>query len=206
MQEAVAERTIGGYLAALAGEQSAPGGGSAAGVVGALAAAAAEMLASLTRDPSTSLREAAIQLQELRASALTSARADEMAYGTYIAAMKLPKETSEEKAARKHAMADALEEAARVPLHLAVTAIEILNALEAVIAEGNKTVLGDAETAVVLAQATVDICVINVQANLPYIKDEALAAELRESIEAAHELIVRLAAERRGQINERRAS
>lgn len=204
MHENVAERTIGEYLAALSGSEAMPGGGSAAGIVGSLAAATAEMMASLTREPSERLLEAKARLAELQQRALQTSREDEASYGGYLEALKMPKSTDEEKAIRKAKLAEMLEASARVPLTLAVVAVEIVDALENVILDGNKTVLGDAESAIILAQATVEVCTVNVSANLPYIKDEALADDLRTSIEAAGEMIVHLAAERRGQINERR--
>lgn len=206
MQDAVDERLIGTYLDALASEQPAPGGGSAAGIVAGLSAALAEMVVSLTRDPSNEMIGAKASLIELRTRALECARDDELAYGSYIEARQMPKSTDEEKHARKAAMASAVEQSARVPLALAIVAIEIINALELVILEGNKTVLGDANAAVVLAQATVDICEINVRANLPFIKDEVLAGDIKESIEAAGEMIVHLAAERRAQVHDRMAA
>lgn len=205
MQEIVANRGIGEYLEALAGDQAAPGGGSAAGIVGALAAATGQMMASLTREPSEAVVAASEKLAELRQRALECARNDETSYGGYIGALALPKESLEEKGARKAAMNEAMENSARVPLSLAVVAVEIVDALEAVILDGNKTVLGDADASIVLAQATVDICQINVNANLKFIKDEALADDLRTSIEAAHEMIVHLASERRAQIADRLA-
>lgn len=203
MQDGLSSRNLGEYLDALGGEQPAPGGGSAAGLVGALAACLAEMLASLTRNPSPELLEAKATLQNLRQRALTCARNDELAYGRYIEALTLPKSTDEEKAARKRTLSAAMEESARVPLALAVVAIEILNAMVVVIEQGNKTVLGDADSAIVLAQATVDICAINVRINLDYIKDEVLAEDLRISIEAAEEMVVHLSQERRRQISDR---
>lgn len=204
MQENVAERGIGEYLEALAGTQAMPGGGSAAGVVGALAAATAEMMASLTRDQSDALLEAKAKLAELRERALQCAQEDEKSYGGYLEALGLPKSTEEEKAARRARLNETMEASARVPLALAVVGVEIVDTLESVILDGNKTVLGDAEAAIVLATATVDVCEINVRANLKFIKDESLADDLRESIQAAGELIVHLASERRTQIADRR--
>lgn len=205
MQDKLAARNLGEYLDALGGDQAAPGGGSAAGVVGALATCCAEMLASLTREPSEAMLAAKGTLRDLREQALQCARNDELAYGRYIEALKLPKASDDEKAVRKQTLADAMEQSARVPLGLAVVAVEIVNAMDVVIQEGNKTVLGDADSAIVLAQATIEICAINVRANLPYIKDEALAEDLRVSIEAAHEMIVHLSQERRRQISTRLA-
>lgn len=205
MQDRVADRTIGEYLEALSGTQAMPGGGSAAGVVGALAAATAEMMASLTKDQSPELLQAKSKLADLRERALQCARDDEVSYGGYLDALSLPKGTDEEKAARRAKLAEQLEASARVPLALAVVGVEIVDALEDVILDGNKTVLGDAEAAIVLANAVVGVCEINVKANLSYIKDEALAEDLRESIEAASEMMVHLSTERRTQIADRLA-
>lgn len=182
-----------------------PGGGSAAGVIGALAAATAELMASLTREPSDAVLEAKARLTALRERALQCAREDEVSYGGYLDALSLPKGTDEEKAARRARLKESMEASARVPLALAVVGVEIVDTLESVILDGNKTVLGDAEAAIVMARATVDVCDINVKANLGFIKDEALADDLRESIDAAKEMIVHLAAERGAQIAERRA-
>lgn len=206
MQDRVADRSIGEYLGALAGTQAMPGGGSAAGVVAALAAATAEMMASLTREPTDALLEAKARLADLRERALQCARNDETAYGGYLDALSLPKGTDEEKATRRAVLAERLEASARVPLALAVVAVEIVDTLEHVILDGNKTVLGDAEAAIVMANATVEICEINVKANLTYIKDDTLADDLRESIEAAGEMIVHLSATRRTQIADRLTS
>ncbi len=203
MQDRVADRTIGSYIESLGGEQAMPGGGSAAGVVAALAAATAQLMASLTKDPSDRLREAAAKLVDLRERALHCAEADERAYGGYLDALSLPKDSPEEKTARRARMSETLEESARVPIALAVVAVEIVDAMENIILDGNKTVLGDAETAIVLAKAVVDVCEINVKSNLTYIKDEALADDLRESIEAANEMIVHLSTVRRTQIADR---
>jgi formiminotetrahydrofolate cyclodeaminase len=203
VQDSVNERAIGTYLDALASEQPAPGGGSAAGIVAALAAALAEMVVNLTKDASEDLTTARASLLELRTRALECARDDELAYSYYIETLQMPKSTDEEKQARRIAMAAAAEQSARVPLALAIVAIEIINALDLVIHEGNTMVLSDANAAIVLAQATVDISEINVRSNLPFIKDEVLAGDIKESIEAAGEMIVHLAAERRAQINDR---
>jgi formiminotetrahydrofolate cyclodeaminase len=203
MQDAVDERAIGTYLDALASDQPAPGGGSAAGIVASLAAALAEKVVNLTKDASEEMTAARASLIELRTRALECASDDELAYGYYIETLQMPKSSIEERSARKAAMTAAAEQSARVPIALAVVAIEIINALELVIHEGNTMVLGDANAAIVLAQATVDVCEINVSANLPNIKDEALAADIKESIEAAGEMIVHLAGERRAQINDR---
>lgn len=201
---AVEQRTIGVYLDSLASTEPMPGGGSAAGVTAGLAAGLASMVISLTKEPGEELVAAQAQLEELRQRALECAYDDEQAYGGYLEASQMPKGSIEEKGARKEAMAKAMEHSGRVPLALAIVCVEILNALEPVIALGNKNILGDAESSIILAQAAVDICHVNVSENLNYIKDQALHDDLKTSIEAASEMMVHLTGERRAQINDRR--
>lgn len=173
------DRTIGSYLDALASSEPAPGGGSVAGLVGALAAGLGEMVVSLTRDADPSVTDAASRLADLRASALASGAADELAYGGYIKASKMPRSTDEEKARRRATMQDALQEAAAVPIELARTATLILEQLDPIIRHGNKYVISDGAAAISLCLATVDICMINVNSNLPLIKDTQVAESLR---------------------------
>lgn len=200
----VEQRTIGRYLESLAGTEPMPGGGSVAGVVAGLAAGLASMVISLTKEPGEELVAAQTSLDELRQRALECAYDDEQAYGGYLEATQLPKSSIEEKGARKEAMAQAMEHSARVPVALAIVCVEIMNALEPVIAQGNKNILGDAESSIILAQAAVDICLVNVGENLNYVKNDTLRDDLKTSIEAAGEMMVHLTSERRTQINDRR--
>jgi formiminotetrahydrofolate cyclodeaminase len=176
----IADRTIGDYLAALASEAHAPGGGSVAGVVGALAAGLGEMVVSLTPDPAPELRAAAADLANFRASSLTSAEADELAYGSFLEASRLPKRTAGEKALRRQTMQESIRAAAEVPLELAATAVRILDRLEPVIKGGNMNILSDADVAITLAVACVEASLANVNVNVPLIKDAEIAAPIRE--------------------------
>lgn len=199
----VEHRTIGKYVSTIASEQPMPGGGSAAGVAGSMAAALAEMVIQMTKDPGSKLLNAREELQELRQRALELAYDDEQAYNGFLDAMKLPRSTDEEKTARKAAMQTAAEHSARIPLALAVVCVEVLTAMEAVVALGNKNLLGDAKAAIVLAQATVEISAVMVGENLGMIRDQSLHDDLKTSIEAATEMTTQLAMELRATINER---
>lgn len=171
-------RTIADYLDMVASDAPAPGGGSVAGVVGALAAALGEMVINLTDAPPASLKNAAEKLAALRASAIASGGADELAYPAYIEASRMPKGTDEEKSRRKAMMQEAMQEAAAIPMQLADTSIEILEALQEVMVNGNPRVLSDAEAAAVLARACVDVSLVNVRVNLAYIKDPDVSGTL----------------------------
>lgn len=171
-------RTVGGYLDMVASDAPSPGGGSVAGVVGALGAALGEMVIALTDTPADELVEARQKLASLRASAIASGAADELAYPAYLEASRMPKSTDEEKARRKAMMQEAMQEAAAIPMQLAETAIDILESLQAVMLHGNPRVLSDGEVAMILARACIDASLVNVRVNLSYIKDPETSGHL----------------------------
>src|SRR5215211_158382 len=103
------ERGLSAYVDEVAAGTPAPGGGSVAAIVGALAAALGEMVANLTlgrekyADAGASLRPARDRLTALRTSLLDAAAADEAAYQSYRDATGLPSTSDREKAVRTDA-------------------------------------------------------------------------------------------------------
>lgn len=191
------QRTIGEYLDQLASSAPAPGGGSVAGLVGALAAGLGQMVVSLTakNEPESPLTEQFATLGAARAALLAAAAADERAYSAYIESARMPKTTGEEKERRRNAMQAALTNAASVPLMLAEAACNMLEELAPVIREGTPHALSDAEMAIILAQTTVSTGLVNVRVNIPLIKDQARARSLASRAAAVESKSSRLAAE-----------
>jgi formiminotetrahydrofolate cyclodeaminase len=202
-EERLEDRTIGNYLDALASSAAAPGGGSVAGLIGALSAALGEMVISLTRNADPALEEVAGKLRAFRSSAMASSAADEMAYSSFVDASRMPKETGEDKARRTATMQEALEEAAAVPLELAGTAIQLLEHFEPVVRLGSKHVLSDMATAITLAVACVDCSLINVRVNLPMMKNIEVAGSLRGKAQKVEQQAHALAEELRDELNKR---
>lgn len=176
----IADRTIGDYLTTLGSSSPAPGGGSVAGLIGALAAGLGQMVISLTvkGDTTGELSDRFDALNQSIQRLLAAAEADELAYGGYVEASRLPKSTSEEKSDRRTAMQNALVNAGEVPLALAETACEVLDHLAPVVAHGTTHALSDADIAILLAQASVTAGLANVRINIPLIKDPAIAVRL----------------------------
>lgn len=189
-------RTIGEYVETTGSLNPMPGGGSVSGVVGALAVALGQMVANVSGKWSDDPRygEQVARLQTRVDAFLNGAEADEASYGGYLAATRLPKGTPEEKAARRIAVQNALREASFAPLAIARNAADALDDLAPVIETGAANILADAEVALILCEAAVCAALVNVHANLPWIKDDALVAELREAI-ADTESRARIAAE-----------
>src|SRR5712692_925802 len=102
------------YLHALASEQSTPGGGSAAALSGAMGAALASMVCRLTlgKEAYAGVRQEIEELlrraENLRSRFQQLFQEDIEAYGRLSASYKLPRETSEERAARSAAIQEQL--------------------------------------------------------------------------------------------------
>jgi formiminotetrahydrofolate cyclodeaminase len=77
-------------------------------------------------------------LEALRDALLAASEADERAYGGYIRATKLPKQSDEEKAARREAVQSALRRSAEAPMQIAENAMEVLQLLRPVARHGNR--------------------------------------------------------------------
>lgn len=207
-QAPLAERTIGDYLSALGSSAPAPGGGSVAGLAGALAAGLGQMVVSLTlKSGQSAMLDAQFEtLAGVRQSLLAAAAADERAYGGYIDTTRLPRTTDDEKAHRRMAMQAAIVNAANVPLMLAEAACGLLEELEPVAREGTAHALSDAEIAMMLAHTSVRAALVNVRVNLPLIKDEAKARAIASRAATVEQKADRLAAELRDALAQRRQS
>jgi formiminotetrahydrofolate cyclodeaminase len=196
--KSMAEQTLTDFLAALAAPTPAPGGGAAAAISGATAAALVEMVAGLSLKKSPDGAEAALQqrtaaqMAALRAELLTLADDDANAYNAFIQAMRLPKVEEHERDARSRAMSAAAERAAEVPL-------KTLRAISAA-AESARLLTGrslvsaasDLDVALRFARAAGLSAAENVEANLPFIDDPETRATLANQTAASVAALERL--------------
>ncbi len=167
------------YLASVAAATPTPGGGSVSALVGALSVALGRMVAGLAlgrkgyeavQDDLRRLEARALPIQE-RLVAL--ADEDAAAYELVLQAMRMPKGSDAEKAARVQAMQAAYREAAKVPLETVERCVESLEvALEAA-RKGNRGASTDCGVAVLLAEAAIGGASLNVRVNLSSLTDEA---------------------------------
>lgn len=196
-----APRTLAGYLDEVASGAPTPGGGSVAGIVGALAAALGEMVVHLSEgrgaDPEAeqALQTAGRNLSDLRAALAAAAEADERAYAGYRAAASLPRSCAPEKLARKAAMQAALTDATEVPLAIARAAAETAEILEEVARLGNPHLRSDAALGALLAEAALRGALLNIRGNAALLRDDARAAAYLEDADRL-EAVGRAAAQR----------
>lgn len=170
-----------GFLDALTSEQPAPGGGSAAALAGALAAALVAKVARLTlgREKYVAVQDemATLLAEAERRRATLAARVDEdaRAYTQVVAAYRLPKGTDEEQSARQDAIQATLVYAAEVPLATARDAVAVLELAAAAARSGNPAAASDAGTAAHLARTAFESAALNVQANAAQVTDHEKA-------------------------------
>jgi methenyltetrahydrofolate cyclohydrolase len=190
----VRETTIDDWLTDLASELPAPGGGAAAGMSAAMAAALVSMVCNLTigkpkfAEHEAVMREALADAERLRGEALQLAEDDAEAFSGVVAAYKLPKSSDEEKAARTAAIQAGLVEAAAVPLAVAKVSAEVIKLSGRVLEGSNPNVLSDVAVAASAAKSALESAALNVDINVVAIKDpaerERLASTLNEALQA----------------------
>ena len=174
------------YLDILLSDAPAPGGGSVSALAGAQGAALLAMVCDLTtskekyasvHEHCSQIRERSGELYEAFAKAIDE---DTEAFNLVAAAFKMPKETDEEKAARKQAIADGTLEATKVPFKVMEMASEGLVLAEKLHGHYNSNCDSDFGVGVLNFMTCMRGAWLNVKINLPGVKDEALAAEYKE--------------------------
>ncbi|MEI7480927.1 MAG: glutamate formimidoyltransferase [Elusimicrobiota bacterium] len=168
------------FIDALANTDPTPGGGSAAGISGAMGCALGQMAVGVSlrskkldeakKPPLRSLNE---KLGTLKTAIQNCVSSDAAAFDAFMVAMKIPKDNP----ARKPAMQAALAHAALVPLETAGLASQALAALSG--GDGiSAQVMSDYKSARYLLEAAVRCAAENVFINAEGLEDKALAAKL----------------------------
>lgn len=190
------------YLDILISDEPAPGGGSVSALAGAQGAALMSMVCDLTlmKKKYADDHELCGQLKEeakaLYADLTAAIDRDTDAYNLIAAAFKMPKETDEEKAARKKAIADGTLEATKVPFSVMEMAFAGLEIADKLYGHFNFNCASDFGVGVINFITCIRGAWMNVKINLPGVKDEAFAAECeakgREILAKGEEIADRL--------------
>ncbi|MEW6182349.1 MAG: cyclodeaminase/cyclohydrolase family protein [Bacillota bacterium] len=154
-----------------------PGGGSVAALCGSLAASMASMVASLTvgkekyRDVEAEMTTILEKTTALINGFEELVADDIAAFSGFMAVFKLPKDTEDQKAERARRMQEALKNATDTPLAIASACLEVLELAEQAALKGNKGAVSDAGVAAFLSEAALNAALLNVDINVPSIKD-----------------------------------
>jgi methenyltetrahydrofolate cyclohydrolase len=202
------DEKIGDFLGQLAERVPAPGGGAAAALEAALAAALLGMVARYTTGEKYAEHAGMIgriieEADELQAIALRLAQADAEAFAAVAMAYKLPRSTDAERAERSGAIATALAGAAWPPAKLIGVAGLIVDLAGALVEIGNRNVISDLAAAAEAARAAVATSRVNIEINLAAIEDAQASLELIADADKADSVIAKaeqIAETIRGQI------
>lgn len=163
------------------------GGGSASALSGAMAAGMISMVAKLSKKKPVNFTVEQYDAISAECDALAEQLQqgsvnDTLAYRMIVDAFKLPKGTDEEKAARSAAVQAAAIKAAEVPRDNARLNARVHQLGAMLRGNSNPACLSDLTSALYLAEGGVKDCVLNIQANLGMIKDEATRSALKEDM------------------------
>lgn len=188
------EQSVSAFAEALGSSAPTPGGGAATALVGALAAALAEMVARFTVGRASyqavePQAQAIVQrAEQSRVALLALVAEDERAFQAVSAAYKRPKASDTERQARDEAIQAALGGAMQPPLAALKRALVVVQLARDIAQIGNASVLSDAACAATLGEAAVRSAALNVLANVALLHDtEAAARALGESRAACAE-------------------
>ncbi len=186
--------TLNDFLAELASDSPAPGGGSVAALSGALAAGLTSMVANLTvgkpkyAEAEADMRSLLVRSEALRLELAQLIEEDKQAFDRVMAAMKLPKETAEDQAKRSAALQSALVDAASVPLEVMGKCVEVIALARVAAEKGNRNAVSDAGVAALMARAGTHAARLNVVINLPGIRSAEHAAFVARARALARDL------------------
>lgn len=173
--------TLSAFADETASESPAPGGGSVAAYMGALAAALGTMVANLSAhkagwdDRWKEFSDYAVEGRRLLDSLTAFVDEDTAAFGRIMAAIGMPKSTDQEKQARAEALEAATLYATEVPLRTMRTAFDTFWLLERMASEGNPASVSDAGVGAIAAEAAVAGAYLNVKINAAGLSDRAAA-------------------------------
>lgn len=192
--------TVEEFVGRLSSSEPVPGGGSASAVAGSLGAALVAMVAALSEGRPRYADHSALHAVTRRAAErladrlLTLADEDAAAYATFAAALKLPRETDADRAARTVAVRTAARTAAEVPLACVEACLAVVTAAEALAGRSNANASSDLGVATLLGEAAARGAAANVLVNVPSIGDAAVGAALAARVDTHLSDVARLAA------------
>jgi len=181
----LADYTVHGFADEMASDSPAPGGGSASALCGAQAAALLSMVCLLTVGKKKYADVWGLaETTQKKAAAIKDTFVDIIdrdteAFNAVSAVFAMPKETEEEKAARKAAMQEALKGCTVTPLEMMRLSAEGLELIESVFGKLNASAGSDLGCAILNFRSALEGAWLNVLINIGGISDEDFCAECR---------------------------
>ncbi len=176
------ELTVHDFIGAIAAKTPTPGGGSTAAASGAMGAGLLMMVASYVDQ--AEVQSAAKELDNLVKKLGALIDEDALSFEGFMAAMKLPKATDEEKAVRKEKMQSALKHASQVPLDTLKACHKACSTLETLQNHCKESMISDLGSGSSLLRSAVEGAYLNILINASSIKDEAYVRQMMEEAQS----------------------
>lgn len=194
-------KSIKQFVNELASKSPTPGGGGAAALASALAAALSTMVFNITTLKNKfedlndiSKKEIAIakdHVEKFTMECISYINKDAEAFNGLMEAYRLPKGNESEINQRKITINKRLKGAMMIPYELAEKTFQAMKYIDIAATYGNQNVVSDAGAAAICAYAAIECSVINVKVNLAYIKeemDENISSHCNELLTEAAEM------------------
>lgn len=184
MDKKLVDLTVREYLDVLKSDAPAPGGGSVSALAGAQGAGLLKMVCDLTlgkekyKDFEAAVKEVRPVFEEAEEALTAGIDRDTEAFNMVMAAFGMPKDSDEEKAARREAIQKGTVASTEAPLENMKQAFRALEAAEKLAGKFNPNCMSDFGVGVMNLKLCIQGAFMNVKINLPGIKDEGLVAEL----------------------------
>ena len=190
MSVKLTDKSLEAFVNELSSSSPTPGGGSVAALSGALGAALVSMVCNLTigKKKYARVQEDVAELMEqserLRTQLIGLIEADVQVFTQVSRAMKMPRNTDEEKVDRAAKMEEALKAATNVPMEVAEACVAVMNLCRPAAEKGNVNAVSDAGVAMLMAEAGLRSAALNVLINLGWIKDQTFVRVMRSRLDS----------------------
>ncbi len=181
---------VGEFLAALASDRPAPGGGAAAALAAATGAALVEMVCRFSQGReqyapwAEQIADTVQAAGRLREDMQGTMDADAAAFAAVAAAYGLPRASKAARTQRRGKIDDALAAAAAPPLQVAAAVASLAEFAVALIGRTNAQLVSDLGAAGALLEGALRIASLNVAANTRALKTDPRGLALQQQLEA----------------------
>jgi glutamate formiminotransferase/formiminotetrahydrofolate cyclodeaminase len=197
------------FIDELAAPTPTPGGGSAAAYSAAMGAGLVAMVAGLTMgkkkyaDVEAQMQAIRVHAEKLREDLTYAVDDDAGAFEAVMGAFRLPKDTPEQKAARKSSIQSATLNAAHVPLHVAEGAVKVMELALRCVESANVNAISDAASAAAMAKAGLMAAGYNVRINVAGLPDPSAGEQYLSQVRELEVQAIELEKDIRQKLQER---
>ena len=179
------------YINRVDSPSPAPGGGSVMGVVGSLACALAGMVGhltinknkfkELTEEEKNNFNKAIEKIKEIKIKLIETIDKDAESFNILMEAMKLPKNTEEEKLIRKEEISKAAIKSTETPFNILEYSYKLIPLFDIILKYGNAGVITDIASAYILIYCASKGSILNININIPLIEDKNFLENIKKN-------------------------